>query len=180
MKICFGLTNVLCDINDLKYKPLTLRPGALSLLKMLTDSGHELILWTRKSKGQIGLLRGECPELFNYFKKVYCKEDIELWHNIPGFSMRQFKNIEDVQADLMIECKPIYQKYADNLNLGSRYIIIGDYREDFYKEPNSWKQKVLGEDTLDRWKERVAHIEDWVYDVLEKVERESKTRDKSS
>ena len=169
MKIAFGLENVICDWIDERI--VKERPGLRKLFKTLKDDGHTLILWTGKKKGLVSRMSFANAEIFKLFDKVYSKEDTELYQEIPGCSMHEFKHVEQVGVDCLIESKQSYKKFCENLTLEEKYCIIEPYRECLYHEPTAWKRRVIGEYVVDRWKERVQNRETWALEVLEFISK---------
>jgi hypothetical protein len=168
LRIAFGLTNVLCEVKE--GNMVSLRPGVLELLAELKKE-HTLILWTLKSKKVIKHLKNITRELFSFFDEVYCKEDIDSFEEIPGCSIHQFKHVDRIKADCMVECKKNYELYSNNLQIKGKYCIIDSYREISLERPGSWKIKMLGDDTLEKWESRVKRKEDWVFRVYEFIEK---------
>ena len=168
MRIVFGLSNTLADIDE--FGCLKLRPGVLELLQEL-KLDHTLILWTGQKKARVRSMKLSNSTLFGFFSEVYCKEDIETMQDIPGCSEHQFKNIEKIKADCLIDSKKSYETYSSNLLMGEKYLIIDKYRECLYKYPTPWKIRVVGSDVIEKWEKRNKEKESWVFDVLSFVER---------
>ena len=166
MKISFGLQNLLCEVDEFSMKPVSIRPGALELLKTLKDSNHELILWTRLKRSKIKPLKTYADDLFKFFDKIYCKEDLELEEDIPGCSPHEFKNINKIGADCMIECKTPYSLYSKNMGMEDKYLIVNNYREIYYQQLTPWQLKILGDDAYTKWEDLCKKKEEWIYDVL--------------
>ena len=170
-RIVFGLSNTLADLNEENFAKSKVRPGTFELLKELKEQGHFLILWTSLKKRKVEFVKFILKDLFVLFDKVYCKEDVELEQEIPGCSVHIFKNIEKINADCLIESKKSYEKYSNSLQMGEKYLIVDKYRECLFDRPSNWKVRVVGEEALQNWKNRVDNKEEWVYDVLSFVER---------
>lgn len=170
MRICFGLSSVLIDIDESKIDIVTVRPGALDLLTHLKDLGHTLILWTRRDKAFVKNLNYTNADLVGVFAEVYTKKDIELIQDIPGYSPHSFKDVRLVKADFLVEAKPIYKAYAKSFGMDDKYLIVPDFRKENYQEPSKWKVRVLGEEVIGSWKSRVKEKESWIYGILDKIE----------
>ncbi|MBI2449288.1 hypothetical protein HYV49_03245 [Candidatus Pacearchaeota archaeon] len=173
MRIAFGLCNTLMDVYEENYIESRLRPGAVDLLKELKRDGHILILWTSLKKRKVNFVKALFKDFFKLFNEIYCYEDFDLLEKIPDCSEHQFKNIERISADCLIESKKNYREYSNNLSLSKKYLIIDKYRECLYRQPSNWKIRVLGEEVFDAWQKRIQNREEWVYDVLSFVDKMS-------
>ena len=170
----FGLSNTLADVND-EFGKIKIRPGAMELLREIKNHGHELILWTTKKRGLISLFENNEKYFFKMFSKTYYKGDVDVLENIPGNSMHQFKNINKIGADCLIESKETYKKYAECLQLGDKYHTVDKYRECLYKQPTSWQIRVVDENALEKYHQRMLKSEDWIYSVLNFIEKLEKS-----
>lgn len=171
MIIALGLSHTLIDLNEENFPKSSIRPGTFELLKELKAQGHSLILWTSLKKRKIEFVKSIFEDFFLFFDKIYCKEDVELEQNIPGCSFHSFKDINKINADCLIESKKSYEKYSNSLQMGERYLIIDKYRECLFNYPSNWKLRVVGEEALQNWKNRMENKEEWVYNVLAFIEK---------
>lgn len=170
-RIAFGLSNTLVDLNEENFSASRVRPGAFELLKELKEQGHFLILWTSLKKRKIEFAKFVLKDFFILFDKIYCKEDVEIEQEIPGCSVHAFKNINKINADCLIESKKNYGQYSTRLQMSEKYLIIDKYRECLFNRPSNWKVRVVGEEALQNWKNRMDNKEEWVYDVLLFIEK---------
>ena len=167
MRIVFGLSQTLVDIEECGLDfTFNIRSGAFDLLQILKQQGHVLILWTGKKRRGFNSIKRKSVELFELFDEIYCKEDFELVEDIPGYSLHLFKNINKIKADCLIESKPIYKKYASNLQMGEKYFIIDKYREFLFAAPSKWiVQMDIG--AVEKSEKRRQEKENWVMDVFD-------------
>lgn len=171
IRIAFGLTNTLVDIEEVGYDfSLKLRPGSVELIQLLKSQGHILILWTGKKRKSFDSIKRKATEFFNFFDEVYCKEDFELLEDIPGCSPHLFKNISKISADCLIESKQAYKKFSNNLQMGDKYCIIPQYREFLYSEPTKWQIRVVGPGIIEKREKRRQERENWTFEVLDFLE----------
>ena len=97
MRIAFGLSNTLVDIEEVGYDfSVKIRPGAIELLEILKSQGYTLILWTSKKRSSFSFIKKNKKDFFELFDEIYCKEDFELLENIPNCSYHTFKNIKKI------------------------------------------------------------------------------------
>lgn len=171
LRICFGLSQTIVDLEETGSDfSLKLRPGVRDLLDILKHQGHTLILWTSKKRNAFACIKRKEKELFDMFNEIYCKEDFELWENIPGCSPHIFKNINKIKADCLIETKEAYKKYANILQMGEKYRIIPKYRDFLLAKPTKWMIRVIGKDIVEKREKRRQDKENWVIDVFEYIE----------
>ena len=150
----------------------------MELLQEIKNRGHVLILWTTKKRGLISLFENNEKYFFKMFTKIYYKGDVEVFEDIPGNSVHQFKNINRIGVDCLIESKETYKKYAECLKLGDKYYIVDKYRECLYKQPTRWQIRVVDENAFEKYRQRMLQCEDWMYGVLnfiEKLEKDATT-----
>lgn len=181
LRICFGLSQTIVDVEEVGFDfSLKLRPGVVELLDILKHQGHTLILWTSKKRSAFICIKRKAKELFEMFDEIYCKEDFELFEDIPGCSIHIFKNINKIKADCIIETKQIYKKYANILQMDSKYCILPKYRDFLLDEPTKWMIKMVGEDIVERREKRRQNKESWVIDVFDFVENLNRQKSEAS
>lgn len=172
MRIAFGLSQTLIDVEEVGLDfSVKLRPGVVELLTILKEQKHTLILWTSRCQSNFKNIQRKSKELFEFFDEIYCKEDFDLLEDIPGCSIHVFKNINKINADCMIESKMSYKKYSNILHIGNKYLILDKYREFLLDEPTKWMVKLVGTEVIKKREKRRQEKENWVFDVLEFVER---------
>lgn len=181
MRICFGLSNTLADIEESGFDfTFKIRPGAFDLIQILKQQGHVLILWTSKKRSSFSLIKRKSEDLFNLFDETYCKEDFELMQEIPGCSYHMFKDINRINAACLIESKESYEKYANILQMGEKYRIIPKYREFLLNKPAQWQIKMVGPGIVEKREKRRQEKENWVLDVFEYVENLNRVKSETS
>lgn len=180
MRIAFGLSNTLADIEECGFDfTFKIRPGAFDLVQILKQQGHVLILWTSKKRNSFNLIKRKSEDLFNLFDETYCKEDFELFQEIPGCSYHMFKDVSKVNADCLIESKDSYKKYSKILNLADKYLIIDKYREFLFAAPTKWQIRLLGDGIMEKREKRRLEKENWALDTfvfIEKLDSEIKEK----
>lgn len=103
MKFCVDFDNTCCfeDFPNVGENV----PGAVKVLKKLTDNGHQIILWTARLKQPLN-------DAIQWFKD----------NNIPLAGINEDKNLSSIQKQLVNEygmCRKVIPDYfIDDKNLG--------------------------------------------------------------